>query len=78
MKLIFLTFEEVQVLYRAKVVSIVMHQVLSMLYNGSKITNLQMLMFNNMRELRHWPSIAGMSPQSHCGDEEDGCIGLSS
>ena len=22
--------------------------------------------------LRHWPSIAGMSPQSHCGDEEDG------
>ena len=31
-----------------------------------------------MRELRHWPSIAGMSPQSHCGDEEDGRIGLSS
>ena len=31
-----------------------------------------------MRELRHWPSIAGMSPQSHCGDEEDGCIELSS
>ena len=30
-----------------------------------------------MRELRHWPSIAGMSPQSHCGDE-DGPIGLSS
>ena len=27
---------------------------------------------------RHWPSIAGMSPQSHCGDEEDGRIGLSS
>ena len=25
-----------------------------------------------------WPSIAGMSPQSHCGDEEDGRIGLSS
>ena len=24
-----------------------------------------------------WPSIAGMSPQSHCGDE-DGHIGLSS
>ena len=24
-----------------------------------------------MRELRHWPSIAGMSPKSHCGDEED-------
>ena len=23
-------------------------------------------------------SIAGMSPQSHCGDEEDGRIGLSS
>ena len=31
-----------------------------------------------MRELRHWPSIAGMSPQSHCGDEEDWCIGFSS
>ena len=31
-----------------------------------------------MRELRHWPSIAGMSPKSHCGDEEDGRIGLSS
>ena len=30
-----------------------------------------------MRELRHWPSIAGVLPQSHCGDE-DGCIGLSS
>ena len=29
-----------------------------------------------MRELRHWPSIVGMSLQSHCGDEEDGCIGL--
>ena len=28
-----------------------------------------------MRELRHWPSIAGMSPQSHCGDEEDGRMG---
>ena len=25
-----------------------------------------------MRELGHWPSIAGMSLQSHCGDEEDG------
>ena len=31
-----------------------------------------------MRELRHWPSIAGMSPQSHCGHEEDGRTGLSS
>ena len=29
-----------------------------------------------MRELCHWPSIADMSPQSHCGDEEDGRIGL--
>ena len=27
-----------------------------------------------MCELCHWPSIAGMSPQSHCGDEEDGRI----
>ena len=31
-----------------------------------------------MRELHHWPSIAGKLPQSHCGDEEDGCTGLSS
>ena len=31
-----------------------------------------------MRELRHWSPIAGMLPQSHCGDEEDGHIGLSS
>ena len=31
-----------------------------------------------MRELRHWPSIAGMLPQSHCGDEDDGRIGFSS
>ena len=31
-----------------------------------------------MCELCHWPSIAGMLPQSHCGDEEDGRIGLSS
>ena len=29
-----------------------------------------------MRERRHWPFIAGMSPQSHSGDEEDGRIGL--
>ena len=28
--------------------------------------------------LHHWPSIAGMSPQSHFGDEEDGRTGLSS
>ena len=27
---------------------------------------------------RHWPSITSMSPQSHCGDEEDGRTGLSS
>ena len=29
-------------------------------------------------ELCHWPFIASMSPQSHCGGEEDGRIGLSS
>ena len=29
-----------------------------------------------MCELRHWPSIAVMLPQSHCGDEEDGRIGF--
>ena len=27
-----------------------------------------------MRELRRWPSIADMSPQSHCDDKEDGHI----
>ena len=31
-----------------------------------------------MCELCHWLSIADMLPQSHCGDEEDGCIGFSS
>ena len=31
-----------------------------------------------MRQLRHWPSIAGMLPQSHWDDVEDGRIGLSS
>ena len=31
-----------------------------------------------MYELPHWPSIAGMLLQKHCGDEEDGRIGLSS
>ena len=34
-----------------------------------------LLLTLTMYELRHWPS---MSPQSHCSDEEDGCIGLSS
>ena len=28
-------------------------------------------------ELRHWPSIAGMSPQSHRGDAEDERMELS-
>ena len=36
-----------------------------------------LLLTLTMYELRQWPSIAGMSPQNHCGDEEDGCIGLS-
>ena len=27
-----------------------------------------------MRELCHWSSIVGMSPQSHCGDEEMGAF----
>ena len=31
-----------------------------------------------MRQLRYWPSIAGIPPQGHCGDEENGRIGLSS
>ena len=31
-----------------------------------------------MHELGHWSSIAGLSPQSHYGDEEDWHTGLSS
>ena len=31
-----------------------------------------------LRELRHWPSIAGMLPQNHYDDEEDRRIGLPS
>ena len=31
-----------------------------------------------MHKLRHWTSVACMLPQSHCGDDEDGRIGLSS
>ena len=31
-----------------------------------------------MCELHHWPPIAGILPESHCSDEEDGRIGLSS
>ena len=31
-----------------------------------------------MHGLNHWSPIAGMLLQSHCGDEEVGCIGLSS
>ena len=31
-----------------------------------------------MHELRHWSPIAGRLPQSNCGDEEGGHIGLSS
>ena len=31
-----------------------------------------------VRELPQWPSIADMSSQGHCDDEEDGCIGFSS
>ena len=31
-----------------------------------------------MREIRQWPSIAGMSLQSQCGDKEDRRAGLSS
>ena len=41
-------------------------------------TNTLLVLTLTMRELCHWPSIAGMSSQSHCGDEEDGRIGLSS
>ena len=37
-----------------------------------------LVLTRTMRELCQWPSVAGMSPQSHCGDEEDGHIGLSS
>ena len=31
---------------------------------------------STVRELCHWLSIAGMLPQNHCGDEEDGRIAL--
>ena len=31
-----------------------------------------------MHEFCHWPSIADMSAHSHCGDEKDERIGLSS
>ena len=37
-----------------------------------------LLLTLTMRELRYWPSIAGILPQSRCGDEDDECIGLSS
>ena len=37
-----------------------------------------LILTQTMRELRYWPSIAGTSPQSHCGDEEDVRTGLSS
>ena len=45
------------------------HRVLNMHKAKSIIT---------MRELRHWLSIAGMLPQSHCVNKEDGFIGLPS
>ena len=38
----------------------------------------KILLTLTMHELCHWTSIAGMFLQSHCGDEEDGHIGLSS
>ena len=31
-----------------------------------------------MGDLRHWPSIANMAPKSHCGDEEDVPVGMTS
>ena len=38
----------------------------------------KILLTLTIHELCHWTSIAGMFLQSHCGDEEDGHIGLSS
>ena len=40
------------------------------------LLNTLVILTLTMRELRHWPSISGMSPQSNCGDEEDRRIGL--
>ena len=59
------------------------HETISVLINifmllAQSLLSTLLVLTLTMRELRHWPSIAGMSPQSHCGDEEDGCIGLSS
>ena len=42
------------------------------------LLNTMLLVTLTMCEFRHWPSIAGMSPQNHYGDEEDGRTGLSS
>ena len=33
-----------------------------------------LILMLTMRELHHWMSIASMSLQSHCGEEEDGCM----
>ena len=51
---------------------------LCMNYIQETILSILLVLTLALRGLRHWPSIAGMSPQNHCGDEEDGCIGLSS
>ena len=32
---------------------------------------LSTLLVLTIRGLCHWPSIAGISPESHCGDEEE-------
>ena len=61
----------------------VCHEPISVLINvfmlrASCLLSTLLVLTLTMHELRHCLSIAGMSPQSHCGDEEDGRIGLSS
>ena len=61
----------------------VCHEPISVLINifmllAYRLLSTLLVLTLTVRELRHWPSIAGMLLQSHCGDEEDGRIGLSS
>ena len=59
----------------------VCHEPISVLINVFMLLALlstPLVLTLTIHELRHWPSIAGMSPQGHCGEEEDGRIGLSS
>ena len=52
----------------------VCHEPISVLINVFMLLAPLLVLTLTMRELRHWLSIAGMSPQSHCGDEENGAL----